>query len=237
MPKMLSNPRTAVKGLSVFQADWTPRPEKIALLLAGCLLAASPSAVRAESDVLQIPRLPSYQVSENVSQYLVYINGESDLLLEQVRKVEPEAFRTNLEGRTRIQAGVFDDRLLAERRVKALEREGIGAEIATIGYAAPPPLVPDYPPYTSSLPSPVFSNNLGRRKNYFVVIPAPLEDLQEIENQVIRLGAPARGVRQREVPRGTHVRVGPFAVRDDAERWNSYLLDFGLTNARVYYGK
>lgn len=231
MAKMLPNPTTAL------QKNWTPLQSQMALLLAGCLLAASQSAVRAEFDVLTTPRLPGYRVSESVRQYLVYINGESDLLLDQVRKVEPEAFKTDFEGRTTIQAGLFSDRLLAERRVKALEREGIGAEIASIGGYSPPLPAPDYSGNIGSLPRPRFPTHLTRSKNYFVVIPAPLEDLQDIEDQVLRLGAPARGVRQREVPRGTHVLVGPFAVRDDAERWNRYLLDLGLTNARVYYGK
>lgn len=203
---------------------------KAALLLAVCLLYywQYPAAVWAESGVLGISKVPNWQIAEN-PRYLVYINGESDLLLEQVRKVEPEAFITNLQGRRRIQAGVFQERRSAERLVKALARQGIGAEIAIIDYTTPSQI--------SYLPSLIVSDNLSKSKNYFVVIPAPLADLQDIETQVIRLGAPATGVRKRRIPRGSHVLVGPFAERSDAERWNRYLSDFGLTNARVYYGR
>ncbi|HIK28413.1 MAG: hypothetical protein N3E45_00655 [Oscillatoriaceae bacterium SKW80] len=217
MLKMLLNPRAAINRLSLFQ-----------LLLAGCLFYWQyPAAVWAESGVLRISKVPNWQIAEN--RYLVYINGESDLLLEQVRKVEPEAFITNLQGRRRIQAGVFQNRRAAERQVKALESQGIGAEIVRINYATPSQI--------SLLPSLIGSDNLSKSKNYFVVIPAPLADLQDIENQVIRVGAPARGVRKRRIPRGNHVLVGPFAAREHAERWNRYLSDFGLTNARVYYGR
>jgi len=43
--------------------------------------------------------------NQNVSgqQYVVFVNGGSDLLLEQVRMVEPTAFRTNHQGQTVIQ--------------------------------------------------------------------------------------------------------------------------------------
>jgi predicted dinucleotide-utilizing enzyme len=44
--------------------------------------------------------------------------------LEAVRKVVPDAFRSNKNGRTVIQAGAFADRRVAEQRVQLLTQAG-----------------------------------------------------------------------------------------------------------------
>ncbi len=71
---------------------------------------------------------------------------------------------------------------------------------------------------------------------YFVVISGKSEDLPKIAEQVILLGVPETGVYQRPSPFDPKVAVGPFSNPEIAKRWQHYLRDFGLSQARVYYG-
>ena len=64
------------------------------------------------------------------------------------------------------------------------------------------------------------------------------EDLPIIERQVKQLPNKVPAIiSQRQEPRGSHLRVGPFMEKDKAESYNRYLISTGLTNARVYYGR
>lgn len=79
--------------------------------------------------------------------------------------------------------------------------------------------------------------NSSLNSPYYVVIPTSVDELDFVSNQVVLLGqgvSMASIVQARDEPLGPHVRVGPFTDRTAAERWNSYLRDFGM-NARVYY--
>ncbi|MCG5060234.1 MAG: peptidoglycan-binding protein [Limnoraphis sp. WC205] len=71
---------------------------------------------------------------------------------------------------------------------------------------------------------------------YFVVIPGASEELPRIAEQVILLGVPETGVYQRYSASDPKVAVGPFSNPDIAKRWQHYLRDFGLGQARIYYG-
>ncbi|NJK38308.1 MAG: peptidoglycan-binding protein [Oscillatoriales cyanobacterium RM2_1_1] len=71
---------------------------------------------------------------------------------------------------------------------------------------------------------------------YFVVILGEQDELPKIAEQVILLGVPETGVYQRGHLLEPKVAVGPFSNADIAKRWQHYLRDFGLNNARVYYG-
>lgn len=76
-----------------------------------------------------------------------------------------------------------------------------------------------------------------RTSLYYVVVPTASGELDYVSNQVMLLGqgvSMAGVVQARDEPLGPHVRVGPFADRAAAERWNGYLRDFGM-NARVYF--
>jgi len=76
-----------------------------------------------------------------------------------------------------------------------------------------------------------------RTSLYYVVVPTASGELDYVSNQVMLLGqgvSMAGVVQARDEPLGPHVRVGPFADRATAERWNGYLRDFGM-NARVYF--
>ena len=218
-----------------------------ALLLTGCLLMACQSPAGAES----WPRLDvqtSQLLAQVPRQYLVYVKGESEQMLAQVRRVVPDAYIDQYKGRRVINAGTFYDRELAKRREKEIESLYIRAEVARLESRSNPSRTVGYSTNSSSriggraYPSTVYSpGSSGTRQtnpnDYFVVIPAPERDLPAIAEQVRVLGAPAEGVEDRDKPRGYHVIVGPFADRSTAENWNRYLKGLGLGNARVYYGR
>lgn len=70
-------------------------------------------------------------------QYLVIINGNSDLLLTEVRQIEPTAFVNFIEGSSVIQAGRFDSYQNAQNRTRELAGLGIGAQIKPVTPALP----------------------------------------------------------------------------------------------------
>lgn len=158
--------------------------------------------------------------SPNVDSYLVYVNDNTSLTLQEVQQLEPTAYVRQYKGRSVIQAGVFNKRDNAQQRAKELESRGIGTRIVSLSTGQET----DF--------------RIDNSKSYFVVIPARKEDISAIEDQVSRLGMNAKVmVSQTEEPRGAHVRVGPFPERGQAERWNRRLRDSGLRNARIYYGR
>lgn len=156
--------------------------------------------------------------SPNFESYLVYVNQSSSLQLQEVQQLEPTAFVRQYNGRSVIQAGVFNQKSNAQQQAKELKSRGIEARIVSLTNGQEMGVV--------------------KSKSYFVVIPASRKDLPLIEDQVrrLRIDVPV-SVSQRKEPRGLHVRVGPFSQRGQAERWNRYLVDSGLRNARVYYGR
>ncbi|WP_148288356.1 hypothetical protein [Prochlorothrix hollandica] len=66
------------------------------------------------------------------TRYVVSVNGFSDLLLQQVRRIEPGAFRRDLDGQRSIQAGVFLAESNAQAQVNLLAFQGIGAAVQTL---------------------------------------------------------------------------------------------------------
>jgi hypothetical protein len=73
----------------------------------------------------------------SVQQYVVFVSGSSDRLLDQVRLVEPTAFRTNHQGQTVIQAGRFNSPQNASERLNQLSFQGINATVAEVPTAFP----------------------------------------------------------------------------------------------------
>lgn len=155
----------------------------------------------------------------NSEKYLVYVNEASLLRLQQVRTLEPTAFVRQYKGRSVIQSGIFTKNSNAQQQAKALRSKGIEARIVSLATGE----------------ETEFAVN---SKSYFVVIPASQENLPLIENQVrqLQIDIPV-SISKKEQPRGPHVRVGPFSERGQAERLNRYMLNSGLRNARVYYGR
>lgn len=129
-----------------------------------------------------------------------------------------------------IQAGVFSDQLNAQSRVRALATQGIRARITNIAIGTNTDRVNPRRPSSESV-----VQRRDENRSYFVVIPGEPRDLRNIAAQVIRLGVGRGAVKQREAPRGSHIAVGPFDERPDAERWSSYFRSVGM-DARVYFG-
>ncbi|PSR19057.1 hypothetical protein C8255_04170 [filamentous cyanobacterium CCP3] len=86
-------------------------------------------------------------------QYLIYVNDTSEAVLNQVRQVEPTAFRTTFQGRSVIQAGRFNMTANAQQRITDLGALGVGAEMAQVAAA-----VPSYAS-TAALPANVYASN------------------------------------------------------------------------------
>lgn len=82
---------------------------------------------------------PAAVPNQNFSgqQYVVFVNGSSDMLLDQVRLIEPTAFRTNHQGQTVIQAGRFNSPENANSRLNDLSMQGISANVAELPVAFP----------------------------------------------------------------------------------------------------
>lgn len=70
-------------------------------------------------------RAPQLPVSQNVDSYLVYIDNINPTQLEQIKKAIPTAFRRQHQGKTVIQAGVFNQQSNAVSLVYKLQSQGI----------------------------------------------------------------------------------------------------------------
>ncbi len=156
--------------------------------------------------------------SSKPESYSVYINENSSLLLQKVQQLQPTAFVRQYNGRAVIQAGVFNQNFNAQKLANELESKGIDTRIIRLTTGKDTDFVSNY-------------------KFYFVVIPAKQEKLAAIEEQVkqLKMGMQVN-ISQKEQPR-THVRVGPFLEKQQAENWKRYLKASGLRKARVYYGR
>lgn len=156
-------------------------------------------------------------ISSN-SNYLVYVNETSLLRLQQVQQLEPKAFVRQYNGRSVIQAGVFSKDSNAEELAKKLQSQSIDVRIVSLANGK--------------------EIDFGESKSYFVVIPSSQENLPLIADQVRQLSIDIPvNISQKAQPRGSHVRIGPFTEQIQAERLNRYIVDSGLENARVYYGR
>lgn len=169
--------------------------------------------------------------------YLVYVGSDNPLVLQQVKQVEPGAFRKLYGNQVVIQSGLFYNPQSAEQRVRELEAQGLSPQVLRLAAGQPSPftaLNPTSPPEaTASIGT--GTTVLSNEKAYFVVIPASLERIPSITSQVLQLGTGGAEVKERAVPLGPHVAVGPFEERGASERINTYFRDFGL-DSRVYYG-
>ena len=207
----------------------------IILALAGWLTLATNAWARSpkspstqftprEVDFQAQPALPAPPAKQSATpdskpeSYLVYIDQVNLLRLQQVQQLEPTAYVRQYQGRSVIQAGVFSQNFNAQNLANKLEAQGIDARIVSL---------------TTGKDIDFVSNN----KFYFVVILAKPEKLAAVENQVkqLKMGMPIN-VSQKAQPR-SHIRVGPFLNRKQAENWKRYLKASGVRKARVYYGQ
>jgi len=157
---------------------------------------------------------PTNLQPSSATQYLVYVNGDSPLLLQQVRAVEPGAFIHEIQGRRVIQAGTFSNETNARQQINALSQQGIAGEMTA--------------------QKPIAYPNLNRSNRYLVVVPASREVLPTLTRQAVRLGIRLDAIQQKDAPLGPHLEVGPFAEHSQAEAINRYLRSAGM-DARVYF--
>jgi hypothetical protein len=75
---------------------------------------------------------PQVGTSSIESGYAVYVNGDSPLLLSQVRQVESGAFLQTHGSEQVIQAGLFREEASARQQVTHLESQGIEAEVVEV---------------------------------------------------------------------------------------------------------
>ncbi len=153
----------------------------------------------------------------NRPQYRVFVNGDSTLLLQQVRRVEPRAFIQQLRGQRVIQVGIFSTEANARQQSDALAAQGIASEITTSN--------------VGSLPG----GNSAR--GYYVVVPGARSDLSNLRDRAIRLGVQRTSIQLRERPLGPHLAVGPFAQRQEAETMERYLKDKGQLDTRIFFDR
>lgn len=153
-------------ALGICRQGVVPRltPVVAAALLVGSGAFSVPSAAQANSPgdgnllaQMPMPPLPvsdtyanAPQMAAGGQQYLVYVNGASDLLLNQVRLVEPQAFRTFHEGQSVIQVGRFNQYQNAQMQVSSLTNQGISAAIAQVDAATAMGTTAFIPPSTPS---------------------------------------------------------------------------------------
>ncbi|MGF1459190.1 MAG: hypothetical protein ACFBSG_09205 [Leptolyngbyaceae cyanobacterium] len=127
--------------------------------MATSLLTAS-TTVEAVAQALPTP-LPPLPASSGApatgEQYLVLINGSSDLLLQQVRQVEPGAFVNYVDGRSMIQAGRFSSYQNAQARANELASFGLGAEVQATDFAGAPIALAPPADYDLAFPTPTSS--------------------------------------------------------------------------------
>ncbi len=153
----------------------------------------------------------------NRPQYRVFVNGDSSLMLQQVKRVEPQAFIQQFAGRRVIQAGVFSTEANARQQTEALAAQGIASEITTSNMG-------------SLLPG-------NSARGYYVVVPGDRADLPDLRDRAIRLGIQRASIQLRERPLGPHLAVGPFAQRQQAETMGRYLKDRGQLDTRIYFDR
>ncbi|MDF0555221.1 hypothetical protein [Kamptonema sp. UHCC 0994] len=172
--------------------------------------------------------------------------------LSQVRGVESTAFVRQYGGVQIIQAGSFGDQINAERRIETLAAQGIPATIVRSGqefsntipnqplFTPNQPYLPPVQPYISpTQPYIPPAQNLGQSNanSYFVVVSGNRGDLQQIRQEILRLGVSGDIVVATDIGGDPHVKVGPFTDQQIAERWERYLRDSGIKTARIYFGQ
>ncbi|MEB3230884.1 MAG: hypothetical protein VKJ64_07745 [Leptolyngbyaceae bacterium] len=84
--------------------------------------------------------------------YMVYVDGDSPLLLEQVQQVEPSATIQPFEGQTVILVGMFDRASAANQQIERLDERGIQADVAAVSRVVLTPSA--NPPADTSPPLP-----------------------------------------------------------------------------------
>jgi len=158
----------------------------------------------------------SKPINVRTTRYMVYVNGNSPYLLQQIRLVEPEAFVQTFQGQPVIQVGMFDTDQAAQAQSKRFAGYGLKADVATVEI---------------STPSGEFSD-----RGYVVVIPSRQTEFANLTSQLTRLGIPEQVIQPKLAPIAPHLQLGPYRDRQDAEFVSRSLRRNGL-DARLYFSR
>ncbi len=152
--------------------------------------------------------------TSNVGQYRVIVDSGSPTVLQQVRRVRPDAFFQNLGGRRVIQVGVYSDSVNARQQATLLSAQGINAQI--VGGDG---------------------SSGSATRGYYAVVPGSRQSVREYQYRAIQSGVPRQLIQLRDRPLGTHLAVGPFSDQRDGEQAVQYLRDRVRLDARLFYGR
>ncbi|HIK18540.1 MAG TPA: hypothetical protein IGS53_25100 [Leptolyngbyaceae cyanobacterium M33_DOE_097] len=158
----------------------------------------------------------SKPINVRTTRYMVYVNGNSPYLLQQIRLVEPDAFVQTFQGEPVIQVGMFDTEQAAQAQSKRFADYGLKADVATVEISAP---------------SGEFSD-----RGYVVVIPSRQTEFASLTSQLTRLGIPEQVIQAKLAPIAPHLQLGPYRDRQDAEFVSRSLRRNGL-DARLYFSR
>lgn len=163
---------------------------------------------------------PPQAQSPSPAPFIVYVNGDSPYLLQQVRTVAPAASVQMYQGRQVIQTGAFWDESGAQQQVLALRMQGIGAEVIQGG--------------VSAVSSGSAMNSTAAQAPFLVVIPARPTEYYGLGEQLLKMGFRAEDILPKDKPLGFHLQVGAFANHQAAHSLAQRLRTNGL-DARVHY--
>ena len=135
-------------------------------LLSGGLFtitAAMPiAAIAGELPALQVAQTPAASLPPvpyastgtafPSEQYVVFVNGNSDLLLAQVRQIAPDAFISTIDGSSVIQVGRFNSFQNAQVRADELAFLGIDAQVQPTAFTSAPIAVTPPAGFPTSIP-------------------------------------------------------------------------------------
>jgi hypothetical protein len=170
----------------------------------------------------------SSAANPSLGSYLVFVNGESTLLLQQVQRFEPSAAYATFRGNTVIQLGYYPNEAAARQVVEALRTQGLIANIHNpqtnqvlsgleVAIAAPMPQ-PEFP------------------RAYYLLVPGLVEELPPLAARLTQMAIPDVRITVRPMPLGGFVSVGPFKNTRAAFTALDRLQGAGLTRVRLYYG-
>ncbi|WP_052754484.1 hypothetical protein [Calothrix sp. 336/3] len=209
-----------------------------------------PNSVNNQEQTFEAPVAPNFpqnnynnynNYNRNYGRYIVFVNRDDQEALQAVRQVEPSAVFNNIQGRRVIRAGTFRRYEGAQERVQQLARYSLRGRILSEGGGEI-----DAPDYGNGgngnwNDDNNYGNERHNRKAYYVSIPVADDNLsgtaEKVRDSIRRIVSREIRVSARYKPKGSHVAVGPFYRRSDAESMNKDLLNLGFGNARVHYGK
>ena len=139
--------RAIQAGLFVDQEEATAMAQRFNQLEAETLVLALDQPIN--QPLLRIPatRQPVTRSTNTQDyKYRLVLQGSSDSLLRQVRQIVPDAFRTTIDGRRVVQAGLFVERSDAEVMQRQLALINTPTSIFDINYGLAPRSAPDRVP-------------------------------------------------------------------------------------------